>query len=348
MMLLRTAIVCSAAFCLLSLPSAVHAYEPADVQQVQAAARKGLQLVQQAAANYPTHRDCFSCHHQTLPMLAMASAGHLDPAASDSLRGQAEFTHKSFQSKQASMHEGRGIGGRSMTVGYGLWSLEIADWPPDEVTEAMVAYLLKNQEADGHWKATSNRPPLEESDVTCTALAMVGVRKYASESQRSDVSERNARALKWLCTAPVESNEDRVMKLWGLYQFDPPGKLIKEAAEAVLAAQRLDGGWGGWSQLDSMESDAYATGQTMWALQATRVSCWEQAQRARAFLLKTQRDDGSWFVQTRSNPIQVYFDNGDPHGKSQFISTPATAWAVAALAGGLGYGQPAATNKPKQ
>jgi hypothetical protein len=27
----------------------------------------------------------------------------------------------------------------------------------------------------------------------------------------------------------------------------------------------------------------------------------------------------------------VFFDNGDPHGKSQFISFAATGWAVLAL-----------------
>jgi N-acyl-D-amino-acid deacylase len=48
--------------------------------------------------------------------------------------------------------------------------------------------------------------------------------------------------------------------------------------------------------------------------------------------LRTQHDDGSWLVETRSKPVQVYFDNGDPHGKSQFISVAATSWAVAALA----------------
>jgi hypothetical protein len=51
-----------------------------------------------------------------------------------------------------------------------------------------------------------------------------------------------------------------------------------------------------------------------------------------AFLLKTQQPDGSWLVETRSKPIQKFFDNGDPHGKSQFISITATGWAVAALA----------------
>ena len=55
-------------------------------------------------------------------------------------------------------------------------------------------------------------------------------------------------------------------------------------------------------------------------------------QRGLAFLLRTQRPDGSWFVASRSFPIQPYFETGFPHGPDQFISAAATAWAVAALA----------------
>ena len=53
--------------------------------------------------------------------------------------------------------------------------------------------------------------------------------------------------------------------------------------------------------------------------------------RGLAYLLKTQREDGAWIVETRSRPVQIFFDNGDPGGKSQFISFAATNWAVLAL-----------------
>jgi hypothetical protein len=58
-------------------------------------------------------------------------------------------------------------------------------------------------------------------------------------------------------------------------------------------------------------------------------------ERGVKFLLDKREPDGSWHVVTRSKPVQRYFDNGDPHSKDQFISTPATAWAVAALAATL-------------
>ena len=49
------------------------------------------------------------------------------------------------------------------------------------------------------------------------------------------------------------------------------------------------------------------------------------------WLLKNQKPDGSWYVKTRSRPIQKYFESGFPHGQDQFISISATCWAVLAL-----------------
>ena len=91
---------------------------------------------------------------------------------------------------------------------------------------------------------------------------------------------------------------------------------------------------GGWSPQASMESDAFATGLTLYALDVGGgvPTSHEAYQRGVAYLLKTQLDDGSWHVKTRAKPVQVYFDNGDPHGKDQFISIAATSWSVAALA----------------
>ena len=101
----------------------------------------------------------------------------------------------------------------------------------------------------------------------------------------------------------------------------------------MLATQHDDGGW---PASDDLASDAYATGQTLWTLHTTGLSPTDPAyQRGVRYLLETQHDDGSWKVETRAKPVQAYFDNGDPYGKHQFISTPATCWAVAALAAAL-------------
>ena len=53
-----------------------------------------------------------------------------------------------------------------------------------------------------------------------------------------------------------------------------------------------------------------------------------------AYLLRTQLEDGTWFVRSRATiPLQAYFESGFPHGTDQFISAAGTSWAVIALAG---------------
>jgi mono/diheme cytochrome c family protein len=64
-------------------------------------------------------------------------------------------------------------------------------------------------------------------------------------------------------------------------------------------------------------------------------------QRGVAFLLRTQFEDGSWWVRSRTWPFQPHFNGQFPHGKDQWISQGATAWAAMALLLTLDPVQPA-------
>jgi hypothetical protein len=96
----------------------------------------------------------------------------------------------------------------------------------------------------------------------------------------------------------------------------------------------LQGSDGGWAQLPTLASDAYATGQVLVALKTAGILSPNQTayQRGVQFLLRTQAGDGSWYVRSRAIPFQPYFDSGFPYGPDQFISTAATNWAAMALA----------------
>jgi hypothetical protein len=103
----------------------------------------------------------------------------------------------------------------------------------------------------------------------------------------------------------------------------PDEEIIKKGVRELLAEQRSDGGW---AQIPSLGSDAYATGQ---ALTALLQSCGLResdpaCKRGIEFLLKTQIEDGSWYVRSRAVPLQPYFQGGFPHGNDQWISAAAT------------------------
>ncbi len=101
-------------------------------------------------------------------------------------------------------------------------------------------------------------------------------------------------------------------------------------AQVLLSEQRADGGW---SQIPTLASDAYATGEALVALRESGAlkPMDPGYQRGVEFLMSTQLEDGSWYVQTRAVPLQPYFESGFPHGEDQWISMAATNWAAMAL-----------------
>lgn len=82
-----------------------------------------------------------------------------------------------------------------------------------------------------------------------------------------------------------------------------------------------------------MRTDPYQTGQVLYALRASGVVPTTPAyQQGAQYLLRTQLEDGTWFMQSRGFAFQPYFETGFPHGTNQFISAAATSWAAIALA----------------
>jgi len=328
---LRTAIL--TAIALLVAIKLCAAEPPPRPDTIRSAVAKGLKIIQRSATNYPTHRKCFSCHHQSLPVLAIVSARDHDiEIDAKVLDATMKFSRDFFSRRIKSMRKGRGVGGASMTVGYGLWAYDLVGQKAEETSEAMTEFLLLNQKDDGRWQLSSNRPPLEQSNALTTVMSAYSMQQYATDAQRKRVDAAVKKARKWLSDAKLESQEDHNARLWAAHLFGDGAGLI-EAREKVIARQRDDGGWG---QKADMASDGYATGQTLWMLLETGLpSDNKMVRRAVQRTLTTQLDDGSYYVKSRSKPIQKFFDNGDPHGTEQFNSIAATCWSVAALARSL-------------
>ena len=139
-----------------------------------------------------------------------------------------------------------------------------------------------------------------------------------------------AKAVKWLENAKPATTQDRAFHLLGLAWGSAAPAAITNAARALAASQRRDGGW---SQLPEMSSDSYATGQALYALNVAGKMAVSSPvyQKGVDYLLRTQAPDGTWHVETRAIWLQPHFESGFPYGRDQFISAAGTAWAVMAL-----------------
>ncbi len=319
---------------------------------------RGHALVERGVKNYPSNRQCFSCHHQTLPLLSRSLHPgmklHETPAGfwNDTLtQSILSFTEASFSAKTELMREGRGIGGKALTVAYGLWAMDLAGAKRNETIDAMVDYLMQTQADDGAWNFQSVRPPAASSRSMTTAVAIYGLRAYGHDHIESNrLQEVFQKARGWSLQADeTESQEELNGMIWLDYMLHEEDReslfqdfdRLARRKDRLLRNQNEDGGWG---QTADMPSDPYATGQTLLILAQVEYRDKKSIQTSKAFrkgvkfLLDSQESDGSWHVVTRAKPVQVFFDNGDPYGKDQFISFMATNWAVAALANFQDFG----------
>ena len=267
-----------------------------------------------------------------LAPLAMAAARKVKLPVNEQIsRSQLQQVSAFMASNGERALQGLGIPGSVDTVGYVLLGMAAENYPPDVTTDIWARFLKRAQETDGRWRVRALRPPIEASDLQVTAAALRALQVYAPPTKRDEYQKSIRLAARWIETAQAKTTEDRAFQILGLQWAGAKKEAIRRTADSLIAEQHPDGGW---SQLPALASDAYATGQVLFALaESGALAPASPAYRKGVqFLLNSQLADGSWYVQTRTLPVQRYFDSGFPHGTDQFISTAATNWAVMALA----------------
>ncbi len=291
-----------------------------------AAVDQALTLLTASRRQFFAESGCVGCHHQPVISKAMKAAGRKVETA-DSQAG--------FQSSRAMEPMWLQLvdtGGDVDTVAMSLGAFATEGIPSDSLTDAAVNYLAARQQADGSWRARGiSRAPFEDSDITRTAAAVRAMRAYAWPGRQAELDERVAQAKSWLLRAKLHNNAERADQLSGLVAAGAGAADLVRLAAELLKQQRADGGW---NTSPYLESDAYGTGLAMHALlESGQLKVTDAAwQRGRDYLLKTQLDDGSWYVRSRAPKFLPYFESGFPHGHDQWISSAATAYAVMALA----------------
>ena len=298
----------------------------------EAAVKKILPLIETSGEPVFKNRSCVSCHSNSLPAMTVALARKKGFSVNEQqAKKELGFAVATDMPYLEPMRLGSTIGGASNTLGYTLMGMAAAGYPADALTDAHIHYLSIHQSTDGAWRNNSYRPPEEYSPFTTTAVVLRAIKLYPLSGRREEFENRVSNAKRWLLSAKAYSVEERAMQLNGLADAGATASERAPFAKALKAAQNSDGSW---SQLPGIPSEAYATGEALYALHVsgdlpTKDAVYEKGVQ---WLLRNQLADGSWFVPTLAVPVQPHtFESGFPHGWNQFASEAGSSWATIAL-----------------
>ena len=186
--------------------------------------------------------------------------------------------------------------------------------------------VKSDQTENGSWSAwPETRPPIfGNSDENMTALATLALSPAAATGDEPAKAARD-NGMRWLAETETDGDPQSIalrLILWR--RLGRPADEWQPLVRRIKERQNADGGW---SQTADMASDAWATGQALYALAHAGIKPEESVvSRASAFLIKTQRTDGSWPMTSR--PVKP----GGSGSKSLIPITGAgSAWAVLGL-----------------
>jgi hypothetical protein len=297
---------------------------------VSATIDRGLAFLAKDALAWKKEHNCASCHHASLVVWATREAklrGHAvdEPVLAELTKWVAESGDGKFGlARPASAPKAVSPKAVYFALALGV------DPKPDEVSQRGLKLLLKTvaaeQTENGSWSTwPETRPPIfGSSDESLTVLATLAVLPAAAASDDAAKAVRD-KAVRWL--AETKTDDDPQSIALRLVLWNRLGRPPEEGQPLVKRIKERQNADGGWSQTKGMASDAWATGQALYALAHAGVKSEEPAiRRAHAFLIKTQRADGSWPMTSR--PVKT----GGEGSKSLIPITGAgSAWAVLGL-----------------
>jgi hypothetical protein len=313
---------------------------------VRRAVQDSIPLLQRADTNFVKNSGCVSCHNNSLTSMTMGLSrkrGFQIDEKSDAVQLQANVDI--LEKTRDRMHQGAILPTEDNfsegILAYQLIGMHDEGYKPDLNTDTAVQYILWRQHPNGEWPAQNadTRPPICLDFVGQTARSMRALQLYMPLAGQDQYRKSIRLAANWLAKAPTYNNEDRNWRLTGLAWAGTNKAETQKAMKELLAAQHPDGGW---SDLPTMPSTAYSTGKSLVALHIAGMPVTDLAyQRGLNLLLKTQQEDGTWYVPTRALAFQPWSDAGFPFYHDQFVSAAGTNWAAMALALSLPENEPA-------
>jgi hypothetical protein len=331
---MRSLVAVPGLFVLSLLASAEIAFAAGPASQrmnVAPAIDRGLAFLVKDAQEWKKQHNCVSCHHASLVIWSMREARLRGHAVDGPLL--AELTKWVAQSGDGKTGVARpAAAAKALNAKAVHFALALGTDPtPDTVAQHEMKLLLKtvagDQTENGSWSSwPETRPPIfGTSDESMTALATLAVLPAAVAGDNSAKAVRD-KGVEWL--SKTKTDDDPQSIAMRLVLWRRLGRPVEEWMPLVKRIKQRQNADGGWSQAKNMASDAWATGQALYALAHAGIEPGVPViVRAHAFLIKTQRGDGSWPMTSRPTKL------GGPGATSLIpITSAGTAWAVIGLA----------------
>ena len=210
-----------------------------------------------------------------------------------------------------------------------LMQMAAAQLPPALATDSMVHHIAAMQRKEGDWPNYGVvRPPLEDGGFSHTAKGIRALRLYPIPGRKSEFDERVARAATWL-EARRTANDGGSDACRSSESHGPDTKHPRTGSSNWSPnSAPMEGG----ARPTNLASDAYATGEALWALHESGMPASDAAYRRGVnYLLGTQHEDGTGTLSRAPSAFQPYFQSGFPYDHDQWISQAGTAMATIAL-----------------
>ncbi len=295
---------------------------------------RGLTFLEKDAVKWRDERGCATCHHGTMTVWALSEAKAQGYAVGAHYLDDAiRWTKNQFVPRISKPRDPRpGWSLVSVPAIYlGVMSQNLPILSRDEINQVAV-HLAQHQEDDGAWlmpPPANGAPPTWESRETLALWATLAWEPNVPADPHEAAEARTSRekAEAWIRQSePADTVQAATLRLLVDVRRGKADQL-PSSVDDLLKRQRADGGW---SQAPDLASDAYATGQALYALSFAGVTHDHPAvQRAVSFLVSSQNEDGSWPMTSRNHPGVETTRN--PIRNPVPITYFGSAWAILGL-----------------
>jgi ankyrin repeat protein len=322
--------------------------DKAQTPLVTQAVGKSLVSIQTGMKSFTEKAKCVACHHHGLGLMTLAYAAQakleVDPKLiglymgqmqEDGKAGAAVMHAAATNPKLIKMVPAVDIGDFPYGAAYFMGAARTLGAPPNPGFAEVSVVVGGQQRANGLWRHGFERGSMQHSYFTTCALTVEALKKYWPADRKADLDQRMAKALNWAKSTKTECAEDLAGKLLLLKAAGGSKEEIEVAAKDLELAQAPEGGW---RPPHLSRSDAYTTGLSIFALRtaAGRAGSYSAIDRGLKFLVRTQDEDGTWYVPKQVAAYNNHFDASFPHGYAQYASFAGTCWATIGMIEALG------------